>query len=169
MNQKTHDIVSSLNYQYLDALEISGRSWKKFGFKSYKNFYYPEFDICNVSNDHFNSYDIIIAEQVFEHIRNPYAGVKNVHNILKVGGFFLITTPFFLRIHDAPGDYWRWTPDGLSAMLEDNGFEILVSDSWGNKDCIVDNFYEWTNYKEDLNLNNEKDLPMMVWCLGKKV
>lgn len=89
--------------------------------------------------------------------------------MLRPGGQVLITTPFYLKVHGAPTDYWRWTPSGLSALLEDAEFAITHIDSWGNKDCIVSNIDQWTEYQEGMNLTNNLELPILVWALAKKI
>jgi SAM-dependent methyltransferase len=169
MDEETKKLILALPHQQLDAIEISGRSWKKFRFKSYKNLYYPEFDVCNVPLLYENSCDIVLVEQVFEHVRNPWAAANNINKMLRPGGRVLITTPFYLKVHGAPMDYWRWTTSGLRALLEDSGFTIENVDSWGNKECIVSNFDQWTEYQEGMNLTNNLDLPIMVWALAKKL
>lgn len=169
LNKSTKNIILNLNYQNFDALEISGDLWKSFPFKTYENVFYPQFDITNIPTNYKNSFDIVIAEQVFEHVRNPWIGVKNVFKILKPGGYFLITTPFLLKIHGAPEDYWRWTPTGLSILLEDSGFKIQHLDSWGNKDCVIKNLKTWATYKSGMNLENDKRIPVVVWALAQKI
>ena len=168
MNTATQDIISSLDVSNLDALEISGKQWRSTAFKTYTAVKYPEFDICNIESHYKESADIVLAEQVFEHIRNPFKGVSNVHAILRVGGYFLITTPFLIRVHSVPMDYWRWTSAGLTAMLEDCGFSVELSKSWGNKDCVVGNLDQWKNYQDGDNLANEEDFPVMCWALARK-
>jgi len=168
MNNATQNIISSLDVSNLDALEISGQQWRSTAFKTYTTVSYPQFDICNIDHQYKESADIVLAEQVFEHIRNPFKGVSNVHSILRPGGYFLITTPFLLKVHGAPKDYWRWTSDGLTAMLEDCGFSVELSESWGNKDCVVENLTHWKNYQDGDNLANEADFPMLCWALTRK-
>lgn len=168
MDQETEKLVSRLDCKNLVAVEISGSRWKNSGFKTYNNYFYPNFDICHISDKHTESADIIFAEQVFEHVRNPWRAAENVYKMLKVGGHFLITTPFFLKVHGAPMDYWRWTKEGLGAMLEDVGFHIESINAWGNRDCVISNFDQWTNYSTGQNLQNEHDFPVVVWALAKK-
>ena len=168
MNEATQNIMSLLNTVDLDTLEISGRAWSSTKFKTYISVSYPEFDVCNLPNNYNESYDMVIAEQVFEHIRNPFSGTRNVYNILRPGGYFLITTPFFLKVHGAPSDYWRWTANGLRAMLEDCGFAVKLCDSWGNRDCVIGNLDEWKLYNTGMNLANESDFPMLCWALARK-
>lgn len=169
MNKSTQSIIESLPVAELDALEISGHAWGSVSFKNYTTVSYPEFDICNVGSEHSESIDVVIAEQVFEHVKNPFKGVANVYNMLRPNGYFLITTPFFLKVHGAPMDYWRWTSDGLKTMLEDCGFSVEISDSWGNKDCVVGNLTEWKTYQDGLNLDNEPEFPVVCWALAKKL
>jgi SAM-dependent methyltransferase len=169
MNNATQNIIASLAVTELEALEVSGQAWKSTPFKTYTTVSYPQFDICNVDAEHNQSVDIVIAEQVFEHVKNPFKGVTNVYNMLRPNGYFLITTPFFLKVHGAPMDYWRWTSDGLKTMLEDCGFFVEISDSWGNKDCVVGSLTEWKTYEDGLNLDNEPDFPVVCWALAKKL
>jgi SAM-dependent methyltransferase len=168
MDQETEKLVSNLDYKNFVAVEISGSRWKKFDFKTYTNYFYPDFDVCQVSDEHTDSADIIFAEQVFEHVKNPWKAAENIYKMLKEGGYFLITTPFFLKVHGAPMDYWRWTKEGLCAMLEEVGFKVENINAWGNRDCIVANFDQWTNYSAELNLQNEHDFPVVVWALCRK-
>lgn len=148
------------------VLEISGERWEAFGFKSYTNIFYPEFDICrDVLPSRF---DLIIAEQVFEHVRYPWRAAKHVREMLRDDGYFLISTPFLLRIHAAPNDYWRWTPQGMQALLEDAGFSEVKVGSWGNRDCISAAFDAWPKYREGYSLRNEPKLPVVVWALAHK-
>lgn len=168
MNESTHKIISSLSYKELDAIEISGEAWETFPFKTYKKLFYPEFDICKRNSSFEKICDIVLVEQVFEHVRNPLSAARNIYRMLRDDGMVLITVPFLLRVHGAPMDYWRWTPDGLSALLEDSGFVIKHIDSWGNKECIVSNFDQWTDYQDGMSLINTPELPMMVWALAKK-
>lgn len=48
------------------------------------------------------TFDVVIAEQVFEHLQDPYSAARNVWRMLKEDGIFLIATPFLIRIHNLP-------------------------------------------------------------------
>src|SRR5262245_60293695 len=100
--------LAALPLAQLDALEISphGHSiWADLGFRSYSSVDYPEFDITRQALD--RTFQVIIAEQIFEHLRDPYAAAKNVHKMLTPDGVFLIVTPFMIRVHGAPADFTR--------------------------------------------------------------
>jgi 2-polyprenyl-3-methyl-5-hydroxy-6-metoxy-1,4-benzoquinol methylase len=169
MDQETDKLVDSLNIPSLDVLEISGDKWKPKGFKSYTSVQYPEFDICANAMD--RQFDLIIAEQVFEHLLWPYQAGRNVHSMLMPGGHFLITTPFMIRVHNFPYDCSRWTATGLRYFLAECGFSLeqITVGSWGNEKCVVANFHDWMPYnKRKHSLHNEEDFPLVVWAIAKK-
>lgn len=87
----------------MTALEISpgGSSpWPELGFAEYTGAGYPDFDICADRPD--LQFDVIIADQVFEHLLWPYRAARNVYAMLTPGGLFVNTTPFLIRVHDNP-------------------------------------------------------------------
>jgi SAM-dependent methyltransferase len=169
MNRESAKIISALSPEKLSALEISGSFWEKAGFASYKSVRFPEFDICKGTLP--GKYDIILAEQVFEHLLRPYTAGRNVYSMLKDKGYFFITTPFLLKIHDDPTDCTRWTPTGLKHFLIECGFDennISVW-AWGNKKCAKASLSKWWLYYSRLHsLENEPDFPIVVWALAKK-
>jgi len=160
--------LSTLPLDSLSVLEISPSQWpviKKNRVAHYRAVNFPEFDITKDSLT--EKFDIIIAEQVFEHLRHPYRAARNVHEMLRDDGIFLISTPFMVKIHAHPYDYTRWTPDGLRAFLEDCGFFAEVY-AWGNRKAIVANFNRWRRFGWKRDLRNEADFPASVWAYARK-
>jgi transposase-like protein len=170
MNRETTRIIKSLQPGNLKVLELSGSIWGyKESFKEYKSLQYPDFDICESFLD--EQYDLIIAEQVFEHLLWPLRAGRNVLRMLNRGGHFLITTPFMIRIHPAPEDCTRWTETGLRYFLAECGFpvESIKTWSWGNRACAVANLFNWVKYNPNVHsLQNEPDVPVVVWALAQK-
>jgi SAM-dependent methyltransferase len=169
MDQRTDELIKGLSYGSLMTLEISGSKWKNFGFQSYENKFFPELNICKSGLD--KRFDLIIAEQVFEHLAYPYRAGKNIFDMLNSGGYFLITTPFLLKIHPDPIDCNRWTPLGLQYFLNECGFEMedVFVDSWGNRECLMANIDEWKEFKSGSHsLKNDPVLPLVVWALARK-
>ena len=168
MDQEVDKLISEIAPQKLRTLEISGQKWAKYDFHSYRYEEYPEFDICNQPLD--DKFDLIIAEQVFEHVRYPGRAGRNILKMLSPGGYFLITTPFLLKYHGAPEDCTRWTAEGLKYFLEDCGFPIdnIHTAAWGNRACVKGNFERWRGYKRWLHsLHNEPEFPVVVWGLAR--
>jgi len=172
MNRVTRELIATLPPpSTLDVLEISGTGWGKLlPFKHYQSCYYPEFDICEMAL--LETFDLIIAEQVFEHVLWPYRAGKNVHQMLRAGGHFLITVPFLIRMHGYPIDCSRWTEIGLKYFLAECGFPLanIRTGSSGNRACVRANFgANWALYRPRFHsLENEPDFPVHVWALAKK-
>ena len=169
MNQETDRLVRTLDWQNASVLEISGQKWKNFGFRSYRSVDFPDYDLCSGALD--EKFDIIIVEQVFEHLLWPYRAVRNVLQMLKPNGGFLISTPFLVKIYNSPVDCSRWTEVGLRHLLAEGGFDInrITTGSWGNRACIRSNWWKWTIYRPWLHsLKNEPEFPFHVWALARK-
>lgn len=158
----------------MNVLEISGGEyWKEnFNFKSYETLNYPDFDICkNIKLE--KKYDLIIADNVWEHLAYPYKATKNIYNLLNKNGIFLIIVPFLVRVHNVPIDCSRWTEDGLKYFLNECGFEIdnIKTNSWGNKKCVISNLRgddSWTRIGFYKDLKNDKNYPVQIWAIAKK-
>ncbi|WP_245587438.1 class I SAM-dependent methyltransferase [Cylindrospermum stagnale] len=170
MQRETGKLVENLNPSKLKVLEISGNNWQQTKFKEYKAVYYPQYDICETTLP--ETFDLIIADQVFEHLLWPYRAAKNVQQMLNPGGYLLISTPFLVRIHNYPIDCSRWTETGLKYFLAECGFplENIQTGSWGNRACIKANWHDWVTYRPILlqSLKNEPDFPYCVWALAQK-
>ena len=171
MHARTSELVSHFDTASMDALEISGNLWHaNRQWKSFQRVSYPQFDVCRgVIYD--RQFDIIFAEQVFEHLLYPYRAGRNVYRMLQPGGYFLLTLPFLLKIHEFPSDCTRWTPQGLLYFLEECGFERtrITTESWGNRACIYANSESWVEYEPGIHdLTNEPAFPIVVWALAQR-
>lgn len=170
MNRATRDWVAALDPSRLKALEISGCAWESaLPFRSYRAVFFPEYDVCAGPLD--ETFDLVLAEQVFEHLLWPYRAGRHIHQMLNLGGHLLITTPFLIRVHDYPVDCTRWTELGLKHLLAECGFpmENIRTGSWGNRACVIANFTQWPNYEPEIHsLENEPDFPLVVWALAQK-
>ncbi len=74
-----------------------------------------------VDDDHF---DAVICNAVLEHVANPIEVVREIHRVLKPGGYFYLVVPFLQPEHLDPTDFQRYTKDGLRKLVTDQGFEI---------------------------------------------
>jgi SAM-dependent methyltransferase len=169
MNQETRRLVEGLGPGTLDALEVSGEGWRDFGFKSYRSVSYPGYDVCAGALP--ERFDIIIAEQVFEHLLWPYRAGKHVYEMLRPGGYFHMSTPFLYPVHDVPVDCSRWTETGLRYFLAECGFppEACTTGSWGNRACVRQYLKRGVRYRRWLHsLRNEPAVPIVVWAVARK-
>lgn len=169
MYERCAELLRGLGPEKLDALEISaGKFFCNLGFRSFREANFPEFDICQGAMP--DQFDLIIADQVWEHLLWPYRAARNVHAMLKPGGYFLVTTPFLIRIHEVPYDCSRWTETGLKHFLMEAGFdgEGLVTGSWGNRACVKANLKKFARRGWFGSLKNEPAFPVVVWALARK-
>jgi SAM-dependent methyltransferase len=172
MNREIERFIRSLDCPNIDVLEISGTgSQGRYNFHDYKTVEFPEYDICNgpLVDEGF---DLIIAEQVFEHVLRPDLAAESVYKMLRPGGVFVISTPFLLKVHGAPSDLYRWTEHGMKQLLEGAGFNVLSTGSWGNRECMFADMTsnpEWTVYKPRRHsLLNEPQFAIVVWAFAEK-
>jgi SAM-dependent methyltransferase len=170
MYQKCFEFLRTLEPDRLDALEISaGPLWQQaLTFRSYTATQYPGFDICEDILP--QKFDVIVADQVFEHLKWPARAARNVFTMLKEGGYFIIATPFLIRVHESPIDCTRWTKDGLFYFLQEAGFpaDMIKTDSWGNRACLISNLNSWRKRGFFGSLVNEPDFPLVVWAFARK-
>jgi SAM-dependent methyltransferase len=61
----------------------------------------------------------VLALSTFEHVRRFWLGVEEIKRIVRPDGVLVISTPFYFHIHNHPSDYWRFTPEALDSLLED--------------------------------------------------
>jgi SAM-dependent methyltransferase len=169
MNRECRALVEALGPQGLKTLEISGHEWGKlYRFKEYQTTDYPEYDVCE--KPLAQTFDLIVAEQVFEHLLWPYRAGRNILQMLNPGGHFLISTPFLIKIHGHPIDCSRWTELGLKHLLAECGFPIerIKTYSWGNRACVKKYIDSWASYRWWRSLRNEPEFPIVVWALAQK-
>ena len=169
MNRHCRSLVEKLDPAKLSVLEVSGIEWGVlYNFREYRAVQYPEYDVCESALD--EQFDLIIAEQVFEHLLWPYRAGRNVYAMLRPGGYFLISTPFLVKVHRVPFDCSRWTELGLKHLLAECGFPLdsVQTFSWGNRGCVKSNFRHWTKYRPWHSLRNHPDFPIVVWALAQK-
>jgi SAM-dependent methyltransferase len=169
MNKAVGGYITSLHPSDLTAAEISGDTHANTPWKSYTSLNYPEFDLC-ADLDEGLEFDVVICEQVLEHVVDPCAAVANLRRLCRAGGKVIVSTPFLVKVHELPiyamHDYWRFTPRGLQTLLERAGLEVDTVGSWGNGACVVGNLNRWSAYKPWHSLRNEPDLPLQVWAFA---
>jgi SAM-dependent methyltransferase len=73
-------------------------------------------------------FDIIIAADVIEHIKNDKKKINELSSLLKKNGFILITVPAYQKLFSSKDislkHYRRYTKDGLNKVLKDYFHEI---------------------------------------------
>jgi len=73
------------------------------------------------------SYDVVVSGQVIEHVRKVWKWMPEVARTCKKGGVVITINPVTWQYHEAPVDCWRIYPEGMKALYEDAGLDVMLS------------------------------------------
>lgn len=71
------------------------------------------------------SFDILISNQVFEHVIDFPLVFSECTRVLKQDGIMIMTVPLCSEEHEKPYDFRRFTIYGLKNVIKENNLEIL--------------------------------------------
>jgi SAM-dependent methyltransferase len=112
-------IVSGTTAQW-DSLDIAGSDES-----NHCVTYIAESEYCfPIPN---NQYDVVISANVIEHVRKIWRWMPELARVCKPGGVVITVNPVSFHYHEAPVDCWRIYPDGMKALSEDSGLEVVIS------------------------------------------
>ena len=84
-----------------------------------------------------DSMDTILCTQVLEHLPRPWDALAEIARVLRPGGHLILSVPHLSAIHEAPGDFYRYTRYGLESLLGDAGLEVLEVRASGGLVCFL--------------------------------
>ena len=117
------------------------------------------------------TFDVVICEQVLEHVVDPFGAARNLRELTVPGGHVIVSTPFLIKVHELPlfgmNDYWRFTPRGLRVLLESAGLEVDTVGTWGNVACVVGNLRRWSAQRPWHPLEDDPELAVQVWAFAR--
>ena len=117
--------------------------------------------------------DTVVSLSVMEHLFEPQTMLNEAFRILRPGGILLLQVPWQWWIHEAPFDYFRYTPYSLKYMYEKAGFvDITVEPQAGFFTTWIVKF----NYFSQRLIRGPRVIRwplricfMVVWYTGQKV
>ncbi len=138
---------------------------------------YPTIDIHDLPFKK-NSFDVVISDQVLEHIEAPHKAIEESNRVLRSDGIAIHTTCFMNYIHFCPKDYWRLSPDALRKLCKSFS-DILCCAGWGNRFaillCFLSHRFRAAKIPERkssllrlIASHNEKQYPIVTWVIAKK-
>jgi len=68
-----------------------------------------------------NSFDIVFAQAVFEHLHNPFEAASEISRVCKPGGLFIGYVAFLEAFHMS---YFHHSHKGIEYLLRSSGFEV---------------------------------------------
>jgi hypothetical protein len=77
-------------------------------------------DLCQIGSLPPDRYDCFIFTQTLQFLREPASALANIWQSLGPDGVLLLTVPTISRVDPVEEDYWRFTPLGLQAFLDDH-------------------------------------------------
>jgi len=88
-------------------------------------------DVMDMKNIESESFDVINATELFEHVEDIEKGLRECYRVLKKGGTLIITVPFLYPVHADPFDFQRWTEQKWKNILHKTGFSITEFEIMG--------------------------------------
>lgn len=77
------------------------------------------------------AFDFVLCTETLEHVARPGRVLSELARVLKPGGTLALSVPFLHPVHQAPHDYYRYTPYGLRHLLGEAGFDRVDVGSSG--------------------------------------
>lgn len=71
------------------------------------------------------TFDAVLCTSVLEHLEDPAAALREARRVLRPGGVGIYTTPMLWHVHEAPRDFYRFTPYGLRHLFEAAGWDVV--------------------------------------------
>jgi SAM-dependent methyltransferase len=62
------------------------------------------------------TFDSVLCNAVLEHVVDADAAMREIARVVKPGGAVIVAVPFLQPFHPCPGDYRRYTADGLADL-----------------------------------------------------
>lgn len=77
------------------------------------------------------AYDVVFSAQVIEHVRKIWRWMPELARVCRPGGVVITINPVSWHYHESPVDCWRIYPEGMRALSDDAGLDVVLSE-WGN-------------------------------------
>jgi len=72
----------------------------------------------------------LLCLNTLEHVYDIRKGFAEIARVVADGGMAVISLPFYFKVHDYPGDFWRMTPEALERATAPFPWRIIGSRGW---------------------------------------
>ena len=133
-----------------DGVELSQETVKNAN-KKYPHVNFIHGSALNVELES-NTYDVVVSQEVIEHIEDQHQYIQVCERVLKKGGYLIMTTPNKKVFNHMEGGNWSKQP--IEIILTPKEFKQLVSNKFKivNYSSVIMNFgnlgyFKWINNK----------------------
>jgi SAM-dependent methyltransferase len=94
---------------------------------------YPHPDLTYTASSEYSfpvpddTYDVVVATNVLEHVRKIWVWIKELSRVCRPGGHVITVNPVSWPYHEIPIDCWRAYPEGMKALYEEGGLDVVLS------------------------------------------
>ena len=125
------------------------------------------------------SFDIVAADQVFEHIVFPHLAMVEIHRLLKPGGVAIITSCAYNPLHEVWPfhDHWRFMVDGMKVLSMPFEGGIKVCGGWGTVRAVTiraekgmsgGDWRTFRDIRDEEIQKNDRGNPFTTWLVAQK-
>jgi SAM-dependent methyltransferase len=86
-------------------------------------------------------FDAALCTEVLEHVEDPWRLLEEIGRVVRPGGKLIVSAPFVWPLHEEPRDFMRFSPHGLTYLLERAGFEVEVVTRAGGFPSVVNQLH----------------------------
>jgi SAM-dependent methyltransferase len=79
----------------------------------------------------------VLLMEVLEHVPEPRRLLRECARVLAPGGHLCLTAPQYHITHNHPGDYYRYTRQGLETLCADAGLRVVAAWATGGPLLVV--------------------------------
>lgn len=109
--------------------------------KNYKNVEFIQMNVPPLTNIPDNSFDVVFASQLIEHIKDDVKLVDEMYRVLKKDGLLILTTPNkTMSLTRNPFHVREYTPNEFTQLLSKNFQNIEKNGVYGNEKVME--YYE---------------------------
>jgi SAM-dependent methyltransferase len=94
------------------------------------------------------AYDLVLSGQVMEHVRRIWRWMAELARVCRPGGHVITISPVSWPFHEVPFDCWRAYPEGMRALSEEAGLEVVLCLCESLEPCLTRNSYAGLSYAE---------------------
>ncbi len=88
-------------------------------------------DIHDLPEEWAGRFSGVLCSEVLEHVARPWVALPMLAEVIRPGGWIVVTTLTSFPLHGFPNDYYRYTRAGLELLLKDAGFADVQTENAG--------------------------------------